>query len=220
MNRLKLINLILIGVFTMGFVSLSQASEAPAAPVSDETALKIFKLDEAGNDIRIPTKIWTEILGDGKSNSDEVSFTTIRVRFKEKNPGVLIEPEFMIELPRGGGEIDLARFVGDRPGTFKIFFDIESLSLAKKAHVFYVSKARKRKLDGEVWGAGCKKYLDLTNFILGKGAKDGIEVNTTRSRHLSVLMGHFIFAADKKMTQITFKDSAQSSFYCEGSGDK
>jgi hypothetical protein len=234
MKNLKFI-FILIVLF-IGFRSASLAEdhggghsgggheEAKPEPIVEEPVddgdMKIYKLDETGSDVRVPIKIWTEILGEGKLKADDISFTNIRVRFKEKNPGVLIDPEFIVELPRGGGEIDLFRFVKDRPGTFKIFFDVRNMAHAKKAKVFYVSKARKRKLDDQVWGVGCKKFLDVTDFVLKKSAKDGIEVNTTRSRHLSVLMGHFIFAADKRMAQVTFKDSSQPNLNCDTSGEK
>lgn len=196
--------------------------EAPAAveaPAEFEH-LKVYKIDEIGKDIRVPSKIWIEIFGDDKIKSDSVSFTNMRIRFKEKNPGVLIEPEFVVEMARGGGEIDLSRFVTDKQGTFSIFFDASEVKAAKQPHVFFVSKARKRKIEGQVWGAGCKTFLNMTDFMLNKNDKAGIEVNTTRSRHLSVLMGHFIFAADKKLTQVTFTDSSQPTLNCDTAGEK
>ncbi len=192
------------------------AAEAPA----EFEHLKVYKIDEVGKDIRVPSKIWIEIFGDDKIKSDSISFSPMRVRFKEKNPGVLIEPEFVVELARGGGEIDLSRFVTNKQGTFSIFFDANEVKSSKHPHIFFVSKGRKRKIEGEVWGAGCKTFLNMTDFMLKQNEKTGIEVNTTRSRHLSVLMGHFIFAADKKLTQVTFTDSSQPSLNCDTAGDK
>lgn len=184
-------------------------------PPAEDEGLKVFKIEESGPDIRVPNKIWEEVFGHGKLKSDEISFIPMRLRFKEKNPGVLVEPEFVVDLPRGGGEVDLLRFVKDKSGTFKIFFELQDVANAKKPRIFYISKARKRKLDGEVWGAGCNKFMDLTDYMLGKAVKNGIEVNTTRSRHLSVLLGHFVFAADKRMTQVTFTDSSQRNLSCD-----
>lgn len=196
-----------------------EAPPAAEAPAEFEN-IKVYKIEEAGRDIRVPSKIWIEIFGDDKIKSDSISFSPMRVRFKEKNSGVLIEPEFVVELARGGGEIDLSRFVTNKQGTFSIFFDASDVKSAKNPHVFFVSKGRKRKIEGEVWGAGCKTFLNLTDFMMKQNEKTGIEVNTTRSRHLSVLMGHFIFAADKKLTQVTFTDSSQPSLNCDTAGDK
>lgn len=192
------------------------AAEAPA----EFEHLKVFKVEEAGKDIRVPSKIWIEIFGDDKIKSDSISFSPMRVRFKEKNPGVLIEPEFVVELARGGGEIDLSRFVTNKQGTFSVFFDATDVKSAKHPHVFFVSKGRKRKIEGEVWGAGCKTFLNMTDFMMKQNEKTGIEVNTTRSRHLSVLMGNFIFAADKKLSQVTFTDSSQPSLNCDTAGEQ
>lgn len=222
-------NSLLILIMSLSFSAFANSGgghDAPKeeAPVAAEAPaefehLKVYKIEEAGKDIRVPSKIWVEIFGDDKIKSDSISFTGMRVRFKEKNPGVLIEPEFVVELSRGGGEIDLARFVTNKQGTFSIYFDATEVKSAKHPHVFFVSKGRKRKIEGEVWGAGCRTFLNMTDFMLKKNDKAGIEVNTTRSRHLSVLMGHFIFAADKKLTQVTFIDSSQPTLNCDTAGE-
>lgn len=174
---------------------------------------KTIEMTEWGADVKIPQKIWDQFGNVG--GKEQMSFSAIQVRLVEKNPGVLIDPEVVIKFPRGGGEIDLAQVVKDQAGTFRVYFDLEEVASDDKMKAYFISQARKRKIDGEVWGAGCNKYMDIKKFILGAGKDHGIEVNTSRSRHDSVLGGTFFFASGTQITQITFKDSKQAHLFCD-----
>lgn len=177
------------------------------------SSLKKFEVGETGSDVEVPTKIWE--MTQGTKVDQSFTFAPMKVRFQEKTKGVLIEPEFVVVLPRGGGEIDLSKFVKDQQGTFRVYFDIDEFKDGKDFHIFYVSKARKRKIEGETWGAGCRRFMDIKNFVV---SDQGIEVNTTRNRHLSVLGGVFFFSAGKQVTQVNFTDSTQTQLFCgEGS---
>jgi hypothetical protein len=57
--------------------------------------------------------------------------------------------------------------------------------------------------------------MDIKKFIYGEGRTKGIEVNTTRARHVSVLGGTFFFSSGKQVTQVTFKDTQQGHLFCE-----
>jgi hypothetical protein len=174
---------------------------------------KVFEMTETGADIRVPNGVWKQIdtLSAGK---ESITFAPVRVRLVEKTPQVLIEPEILIHLSRGGGEIDLSRFVNDKQGTFSVFFEFEEIKDEFQMKAFFVSQAKKRKIDDEVWGAGCHKFMDVKNFLLKGGKTKGIEVNTTRNRHVSVLGGHFVFAMNHEVTQVTFTDSKQPQLFC------
>jgi hypothetical protein len=176
-------------------------------------AEKIVEMTEWGADVKIPLKIWEQFGNVG--GKEQISFSSVQVRLVEKNSGVLIDPEITIKFPRGGGEIDLAHFVKDQTGTFRVYFDLEEVASEDKTKAYFISQARKRKIDGEVWGAGCNKYMDIKKFILGAGKSQGIEVNTNRSRHDSVLGGTFFFASGNQITQVTFKDSRQAHLFCD-----
>lgn len=180
---------------------------------SSWTQAKVYEMSESGSDIKVPIQIWDQFGPVG--GKDSVSFSVVKVRLVEKTPGVLVEPEVEIKFPRGGGEIDLADFVKAQQGTFRVFFDLEDEGTGDQMRAYFISRARKRKLDGEVWGAGCNKYMDIKKFILGEGKTKGIEVNTTRSRHDSVLGGTFFFSSGHQVTQVTFKDSQQSHLFCD-----
>ena len=174
---------------------------------------KVYEISEMGTDVRIPSEIWKKI--GGEEGKDTVTFSPLKVRLVEKTAGTLIEPEIEIHMPRGGGEIDLSQFVKNQTGTFQVYFVFEDEPDAEKFQAYFVSRARKRKIDGEVWGAGCNKYMDLKNFILKDAKKKGIEVNVTRNRHDTVLGGSFVFAlASRQVTQVTFTDSSQPHLFC------
>lgn len=177
------------------------------------SSARTYELTETGPDARIPTEIWKKI--EVVEGRDTMTFSLVKVRLVEKTPGVLVDPEVIIQLPRGGGEIDLSKFVRDMQGTFRVFFELEEMTDETKMNAFFVSQARKRRIDGEIWGAGCNKYMDILSFILKDGKTKGIEVNTTRNRHLSVLGGHFFFSMKNQVTQVTFTDSQQSHLFCE-----
>ena len=173
---------------------------------------KVYSLEDSGPDVQIPKKIWSEVKSVGKN--DSVTFASIKVRMVEKTSGVLVDPEIEITLPRGGGQVDLAKFVRDQRGTFSVFFEPEDQKEDKDLKVYFVSQAKKRKIDDEIWGAGCNKYMDLTAHVMGKPPLNGIEVNTTRNRHLSVLGGSFVFVSGHQISQVGFTDTSQAQLFC------
>jgi hypothetical protein len=179
-------------------------------PAFSET--KVYTVSDAP-EIKIPSKIWDKV--QEQTRDESFSFTSAKVRLIEKTDGVLVDPDITIDLPRGGGDIDLSRFVRDRKGTFRIYFEIPDLKAGKNFQAFFVSNARKRKLDGQVWGSGCQKFMVLTEFIIADTENKGIEVNSTRHRHLSVIGGHFIFSAGQQLTRVSFSDSTQPHLFCK-----
>lgn len=174
---------------------------------------RTFEVTENGPDVLIPIGIWKKFGDIG--GKDSVAFAPIVVRLAEKTPGVLVDPDIEIKLPRGGGQVDLSQFVTGKQGTFHVFFQFEEMKDSANSSVYFISRARKRDLDNEIWGAGCNKYMDIKNDFLKRGQQQGIEVNTTRNRHLSVLGGTFFFSHGPQISQVTFTDSQQSQFFCE-----
>lgn len=192
------------------------------------------KVDELAEEIKIPSKAWDLIEGkkadphaaaaEGEHgaaptlNKDFI-FSEIQVFLVEKNPGVLKRPAYKISLPRGGGEIDLSNYIGISPGTFYVGFEYPEFVDAQEKKVLFVSEAKKRKIDDVVYGLGCNQFVDITAKYFEAMKHEGIKVNTTRDRHLSVLGGHFLFAAHKGATvyisQVSFTDSNRKNLFCE-----
>jgi len=183
--------------------------------LSFQASAKVFEMSESGADVKIPIQIWDQFAPVGGKES--VSFSSLTVRLVEKSPGVLIDSEVEVKFPRGGGEIDLASFVKGQSGTFHVFFQLEDAGPDDQMRAYFISRARKRKIDGEVWGAGCNKFMNIKNYIFGEGRTKGIVVNTTRNRHDSVLGGTFFFSNGNQVTQVTFKDSSQAHLFCDSS---
>ncbi|MGZ5279710.1 MAG: hypothetical protein ACXWC9_07205 [Pseudobdellovibrionaceae bacterium] len=181
--------------------------------LSVQASAKVFEMSESGADVKIPIQIWNQLAPVG--GKEAVGFSALTVRLVEKSPGVLIDSEVEVKFPRGGGEIDLAHFVKGQSGSFRVFFQLEDSGPDDQMRAYFISRARKRKIEGEVWGAGCNKYMNIKSYILGEGRTKGIEVNTTRNRHDSVLGGTFFFSNGNQVTQVTFKDSNQAHLFCD-----
>lgn len=205
------------------------ATPAPAPvtkahePEDDGTEWVVEKITESPKDFKVPTKIWELVKDkDQKVNVDSSNqfFVPIKVFLKEKNPGVLSQPALQIEFPKGGGEVDLAKFTTGKSGTFFLNFDFEGFDYPEQLDIFFVSQAKKRRLDGLIHGTGCRKFLDLTQYFLKlKKRHDVIALNTTRQRHLTTLGGHFVFAFKKDkqifLSKVTFKDDRAPEYFCD-----
>ena len=191
-------------------------------------------IDEIPDDIKVPVQMWDDVetdpvgIGEKKMElpDDEsgmsrntILFSPVTVILKEHNSEVLNHSEIRIELPRGGGKIDLSKYTGDRPGSFFVQFEWPEWPDISELRSFYVSRARKRKLDGEIYGVGCNKYVEISTVISSKNEKIGLKVNTTRERHITTLGGHFIFSNKKEhqifLTQVTFVDSKNQALLCD-----
>lgn len=209
-------------------------------------------VDETPAEVKIPVALWDEIEGKhgheaaaheasaggggehggggeaagaegGDSADGGALFAPIDVILKEKNKGVLTNPEIRIRMPRGGGEIDLSRFMGSTAGSFFVNFEFPENEENYAPRVWFVSRARKRRIDREIWGAGCNKYFEITSGLAKMIKKEGgLKANTTRQRHLSVLGGTFLFNFKKDsqsyLTQVTFIDANSKQLFCGGEG--
>lgn len=236
---------LLFSLFFSASVSFGQTSTEGMIKIESdfgEEYFKVFDYKDIGSEVFLPKAIFDAIEKDAqptvaaaeKDNSEStavktisresVSFAPVSVRLIEKTPGVLKDPKILIKLPLGGGEIKLNEFTTGVKGTFFVEFDFEEDPDLDNLRVFYVSKAKKRKLDGELWGAGCKKVFDIKKHYRSNIQKRLLAVNTTDFRHLTALGGHFVFSSkikrQVKMAQVTFKDPTRPEYFCEFHADK
>lgn len=149
----------------------------------------------------------------------DIVFSELSVFLVEKNDDIVKGEAVKINLPKGGGEIDLAQYITTNKGSFYVGFDFPQFAESTAQKVVFLSKARKRRIDDKVLGAGCNQFLDITTTYTKEMAKAGLKVNTVRERYITVLGGTFFFSAQKAGTtyvsQVTFKDSRYQNLFCE-----
>lgn len=211
--------------------------------------IRTLKVEDVPGDIRIPSKAYSELQfaaadaghaapaagghggggggehgggggsAGGSTTASGIVFSEVSVILKEKNPGVVKGGEIKIKFPRGGGEVNLADYITETPGSFFVTFEFPEFAGSTQQKVIFVSKARKRRIDNQIYGAGCNQYFDITKSFAKAMLTEGIKVNTVRERYTSVLGGHFLFSALKEgsqyMAQVTFRDSENNHLFCE-----
>jgi hypothetical protein len=126
-----------------------------------------------------------------------------------------------VVTPSGGDVIDLGELVTPLRGAFslKLLARNENGSEPLGLRVFFVSRAKTRILDGEEYGAGCDKYMEITSYYQKRAAGHGFELYTADQRYLSVVGGTFVAVAFEKQAldigSVTFTDSRYPNLLCE-----
>jgi hypothetical protein len=150
-------------------------------------------------------------------------FLNVTVRLRSSAPGVLTHhSEFA--LPRGGGEIDLKDYVVGKKGSF--FMTVEARRSdspkeeLKNLQIFFLSESKQRLIGKEKFGAGCKKFMDITALMAHHNTQGGIQLNATDQRYLSVVGGIFYFInfdPERRIyiAAVRFKDSRYKNLLCE-----
>ena len=190
---------------------------------STEASLHTIEMSEMPHDIFLPTKLWDTITGASFEKSvreaSNILFAPISVRLSEKTEGVLAAPELRLNFPKGGGQVDWAKYIKADRGTFRLFFDFEGFSNPADLSIYYVSKSKKRRLDDEIFGSGCHTFYDIKAYLLKVNAKEGLSLNVTRERHDSAVGGYFVFSykQDKQtfISAVNFVDSGRPDLFCE-----
>jgi hypothetical protein len=123
--------------------------------------------------------------------------------------------------PLGGGVIDLAELVTPLRGAFslKLIPFKESGADIDSARVFFVSQAKARNLDGDQFGSGCGKYMEITSYYNKKNKGRGFDLYSTDRRYASVIGGTFVIVNFEKealsVASVQFTDSRYPDLFCE-----
>jgi hypothetical protein len=213
-------------------LSLGVGVAGGVASAEDDAKFVEHPARTSGRDVKIPRGLVKQIEEDyrafQKKNEAAPKATINRkmlnmsVELWQKNP-VALHENTRIVTPLGGGVIDLSEFVTPLRGAFfaKIVAKKEDGSEPAGLRIFFVSKGKRRILEGEEYGSGCGKYMEVTSFYNKKnsGSKRGFELYTADQRYLSVLGGTFVaIAFDKEALSvgtITFTDSRYPDLLCE-----
>ncbi|MFN8847468.1 MAG: hypothetical protein ACK5W9_11520 [Bdellovibrionales bacterium] len=184
-----------------------------------EVEYPIYRVDDLPQDFRMTSKVWDVTKSIDPTIKDKpIFYGPVQVKFSQKSPGLLNEGNVIYEFASGGGNIDLSQVVSGQKGTFFISFHMPGTDNFTNGRVFFISRSRQRKIEGEVVGSGCKTLLDLSSSLGQLNFKGELKLNTTRDRHISILAGHFVFLTetDKSwiVSQISFNDSKRQDLIC------
>ena len=188
-----------------------KAAEKPAEKPAAEGAKELAK--EGGGE---PKK---EMKEEGPAKPPQPTvFSPLKVYLIEKNPGILQNGNTQIDFGPGGGEIDFRDFVDPHNGSFYFVADFMPDLEDAVRNVYYLSRAEKRKIGKDTFGAGCESYFNVTTAFTKALKGTGFLVNTTAGRHISALAGSYFFTAAAKgklyLASLTIRDSADHKFQC------
>jgi hypothetical protein len=181
-------------------------------------------IQQLAHEVQIPGKIMSdienEISGDTKGIAPVYVFLPLSVRFDEAQDGVLSKAHIVYNFPKGGGELDLKDLVTGF-GSFYLSFPEEQFDKKNELmHIYYVSQSPVKKLDGENFGLGCGRYIDLKKSFSKLQNEDFLKLNTSDLRYLYVTAGRYIFvfrqASQVYITQLTITDSRYKNELCMG----
>ncbi|HEY1079167.1 MAG TPA: hypothetical protein VGE46_03685 [Bdellovibrio sp.] len=221
-------------IFSMFLTVASCKEKMPSYHAEEYQEIKYEDLPE---DIKVPTKIWemVEFKGAGAEKAEghggghgegaaapaaskNLVFSDLQIFLVEKNSGVVAGEAVKISLPKGGGTVDLSRFITNKQGTFYVGFEFPEFAEAQAKKVIFVSNTKKRRIGSQIFGAGCNQIFDITDRFMQEMKGDGLKVNTTQERYLSVMGGTFLFAAQKGsdvfLAQVTFTNPQQAALFC------
>ncbi len=190
----------------------------------EKQTLNTIKVKEVAEDIKLPLNLFKEfekeITEEFKSVNPVYIFMPLQVQFNETdgNRGVLKDTLIRYELEKGGGQVDLKDVVSGT-GSFYMSFPAEQFaSTVELTHLFYISESPVKKIQGENFGMGCGKWMDLKSHFTKLEKPTFLKINTTQNRHLHVLAGHYLFVFKQTnqiyLTQLTLTDSRYSNELC------
>lgn len=195
---------------------------------SEHEAVSTVKVKEVAEDISLPLNLFKEfekeLEEEFKSVSPVFIFMPLQVQFKETHDGrgVLKDTAIQFDLDKGGGKVDLKEVVSGQ-GSFYMHFPAEQFaSTMEIAHLYYISQAPVKKIQGEAFGLGCGKWIDLKDSFKKFTKPNTLKFNTTGLRHLHVLAGHYVFVLKQSnqiyLSQLTLTDSRSPEALCTSLG--
>jgi hypothetical protein len=146
-------------------------------------------------------------------------FFSYKLRISEDTPGVLGGENFEIQFPKGGGVLDFGDLPIEKSGSMTFNWEFpDGVEGEKNMHVFYLSNAKTRKVDGQSVGSGCNTFYEITSFFFGQRALGGLRVNTAKNRHISFLAGTYIFVKPEfdalLVAQLIVQDNNHRDLLC------
>lgn len=207
-------------IIGFGFSSCSSHHEA-------ET-INTVKVNEVAEDISLPLNLFKEfekeLTEELKNVAPVFIFMPLKVRFSESHDGrgVLKDTTIQFDLEKGGGKVDLKDVING-PGSFYMNFPEEQFaSTLEMMHMYYISQAPTKRIQGESFGIGCGRWIDLKGSFKKFTKPETLKFNTTQKRYLHVLAGHYVFVLKQSnqiyLSQLTLTDSRFPAELCTSLG--
>jgi hypothetical protein len=148
-----------------------------------------------------------------------LKYMDLKVRLIENNYGTLGRKDYQLNYPLGGGLLDFANYVKVEEGSFRIEVEMGlDTTDAEQFRVFYWGNGKRRKIDGDVFGSGCKNVHELTGFFKTKVFVRGLAATTHRRKYVTTLAGTYVFVVKKGgalyISQLTMQDSRYGFLQC------
>jgi hypothetical protein len=142
--------------------------------------------------------------------------------FFEKKGGRSLEEDVDLEIPAGGGVVDMSSFLQEHRGLFSLRFELgEEVKEEDLAHlkVFYVPLYRRQAIGKDVRGLGCGRFADISRFFRSTLLKDeGLLLTTTNQGYFPVIAGTYVLAVIQatglKVANLNLEDSRYKNFLC------
>lgn len=190
----------------------------------EHTEEKPIEINTFPKEISIPKALLQTVEADLANESKVLNpvylFTPLKVAFTQKTHGTLSSEKVLYSLPKGGGTLDM-QSIATGQGSFYLSFPEEQFKekeLPELEHLFFVSHSPITKIDGEDYGLGCGKWVDLKKSFASLQKPNFLQLNTTKNRHLLVMAGSYVFIFRKSnqiyLTQLTITDSKNSDLLC------
>jgi hypothetical protein len=176
-------------VFCFGLKSWSE--------IHDEVKFHSIQIEDLAKDFRLPKKIFDQIEIDVHATSATLRpvylFTPLQVILYSKGNNVIKNSPVKVSFPNGGGKIDLKDYL-DQIGTFSLSFPKEQFEkMPTMDALYFISDAKQMEIEGEVFGLGCGKMVNLKNQFESLQKIDFLKLNTTAQRYIHVTTGFFVF---------------------------
>lgn len=206
------------------FISIGLIALVGCKESHHKEEVTIYEVTDLAQEVKIPKSVMNNLDAELKKDSASVvptyMFTPLQVQFNESNSDVLKNSSIKFSFPKGGGSLDLKDIVTGF-GSFYMSFPAEQFEkMPELVHLYYMSNSPVKKIDGEAFGLGCGKMLDLKKSFSKIQKNDFLKLNTSDLRYLHVLAGRYIFvfkqAAQLYIAQLTISDSRHSKELCLG----
>lgn len=208
----------LISCLAFAFAFANESAKLAARTSSRDVEIPKALVTKIEDDYRAFLK--TKEAGAKGEASIKRGLVNIVADFRQKKVGALHENTH-VAMPTGGGVVDFAEVVTPVRGAFNLKLELKRQDGTPLAtsRVYFVSRAKRRTIAGETYGAGCDTYMDVSTAYHKKWAKTGFDLYTADQRYLSVMGGTFIFTEFTPeallVGSVTFTDARYPELICE-----